>query len=131
MSDGSLSLTVLSGEAGDVDVTGLSLGGNFLLGAELGVPEAIIYVGPTATLTALSMDTIYVDPLGYPHEDTMTIATFLYGATGGLQYKINAPFGSITPWFFASYIGGSSETETSFPSFPSFPTSSLGMPTCV
>lgn len=115
VTDGSLSLTGLSGDASGTDITGAMLGGNFLLGAELGAPEGVIYVGPTVTLTALSMDTIYVIN-NTIFQDTMTITTLLYGATGGLQYKVNLPFGSITPWFFASYIGGTSNTETTFTS---------------
>ncbi|MBU0721523.1 hypothetical protein KJ877_09290 [bacterium] len=109
--DASASFTGLYGDTGGTDIAGAMFGGNLLFGAELGIPEAIIYAGPTLTLTSLTMDTVTVIN-GTVFQDTLYINTLIYGATGGLQYKMALPFGSFTPWFFASYIGGTTTMET-------------------
>lgn len=94
VSDGSIAISLLEGN----DLSGVSLGGNYLFGAELGAPETVVYLGPTLNYTYMTSDVI-----------DMTILT--YGANAGVQHKVHVPFGTITPWFFASYTGGTADTK--------------------
>ena len=88
----------------DIDLTGFSYGANILLGQELGNSDSIIYVGPTLSMIAMEITS-----------GTLVTNTFItmYGVTGGIQFKLNTAFGSISPWAFANYTSGTVSSDTS------------------
>lgn len=109
VTDVSVNMTILEGDAGTASLEGASFTVNGMFGTEMGNKDSIFYIGPTLTWMSMTLDN---PQTGSSYNYSTFIDTLTYGMSAGLQLEIPTSFGSFSPYFFGSYIMGSSTSET-------------------